>query len=123
MDRELPGSTLAFGFEEGITIARVNLRDAVELGDISEAGRDDRALASVVGLLRAGATQNLSDLTAQSPWSALVDNGVVWAWNLTNNAGFDDGLQMEFIETASRRSTIVQLMAEGGTFSVRVMSL
>ena len=53
----------------------------------------------------------------------MVDNYVAWAWNLANNSGFNDGPQLEFVEPSTRRGTIVQLMAEGGVFSVRVIQV
>lgn len=124
LDQSLPGSALAFRFEEGTTIIVVNPSDAVEISDIADdAERDDPTVTAAVALLRAGQTRDVTDLTGHEPWSGLIDNYVAWAWNLTSNSGFDDGVQLEFVETSRMSSTIVQLMAEGGIFSIRVIAV
>lgn len=120
IDPTCPGSALAFQFETGITIASVTPLDAVALADVGVALPDDPSAHHTLAALRGGDTRELVALTPDHPWSTLVDNSVIWAWNLTNNQGYCDGVQLEFIEAESQATTtILQLMAEGGRFSFR----
>ena len=108
IDLSLPGGVLAFEFETGTTIAWVNSSDAAELADMAVAGRDDPSMKRPLELLGSGDTNDVIGLTEQSPWSQLVGNYVAWAWTLTNHQGFEDGVQMEFVETSTMTSTILQ---------------
>ncbi len=123
LDLTLPGSVLAFQFETGTTIAWVDSSDTAQLADMAVAGRDDPSMKRPLELLGSGDTNGVVGLTEQSSWSQLVGNYVAWAWTLTNHQGFEDGVQLEFVETSTMKSTILQLMAEGGRFSIRFLDL
>lgn len=106
-------NAIVLRFESGSTTVSVSDFDSVEIVSA------EPQLSTRSGKGESTSDSLPSPLTRASPWARLMGTDVVWAWVLTNNQGFSDGIQIEFIDLESRVTTIVQLMAEGGSLDVR----
>ena len=53
------------------------------------------------------------------PFSRAIGKRVLWAWILTNQQGYTDGLQFEFWKSAEEEQVVVQFIAEASQLFVR----
>lgn len=107
--RPLSGGGLAglmLGFERGAVM-------------IEAVGDDDTISVRAV---REGDGEVLSELT---PWRDGIGRGVIWVWSLTNQQGYQDGLQLEFGKPAQPDQPdqlSVQIMAAASVLHVSTVS-
>jgi phage tail protein X len=52
-----------------------------------------------------------SDIGHLHPWREAIGAPVIWAWVLTNQQGYTDGVQLEFSASADKKPVLVQLLA------------
>lgn len=63
----------------------------------------------------------LADMSILTPWEYLIGSGVFWAWQLTNQQGYVDGIRLEFGKPNS--NTIIEFIVVASTIKVfRVLS-
>lgn len=64
-------------------------------------------------------------LSHLAPWTSAVGRGVRWVWSLTNQQGYDDGVQMEFGNRAQEGQPIhlcVQLLVVASALRISEVS-
>lgn len=63
------------------------------------------------------------DLSGVIPWRGAIGHPLMWAWEMTNQQGYLDGIQLEFAADVASESVTVQLLALGAQLRVRGVSL
>ena len=48
-------------------------------------------------------------ILARRPIQSAIGRPLIWAWEMTNQQGYLDGIQLEFAEDVSAESVVVQL--------------
>jgi len=49
-------------------------------------------------------------LTSLSPWKNAMSRPLAWAWRMTNQQGYFDGLQLDFAESTEVEASRIQLL-------------
>ena len=84
------------------------------------AAPDDDTIA-----MRAVASVDGEDVSAERPWRDAIGRGLIWIWTLTNQQGYEDGCQLEFGDVSRHdrpRHLCVQLMVAASTLHVATVS-
>jgi hypothetical protein len=116
-------SSLVLEFERGRTLlVAAEQDDSLVMTDLDTFGDSELAIdheqfdelyALVRTYLEASAKDlalpQRMDLSATQPWANVVGALPVWAWALTNNLGYPDGVQVEFV-VAERKRIWIQLV-------------
>src|SRR5882724_3402543 len=71
---------------------------------------DDDTLAVTLGRLDPDMDETLIDASNSAPWSACMGWGVCWAWQLTNQQGYSDGVRFEFSKPGELSRAVVELI-------------
>ena len=79
---------------------------------------DDTVLASLSSL----SNDEIFRTTRQSFWSTCIGKGLQWAWLLTNQQGYKDGIRLEFHNVDEQDSVIVELIALASSFEFFIAS-
>jgi Family of unknown function (DUF6334) len=90
------------------------------LSAVLRAVPDDDTLAVSLGLLAPEPGETLIDAAASGPWPACMGLGVCWAWCLTNQQGYSDGLRLEFSEPGRVSSAVVEVVVAASAMHVFV---
>lgn len=98
---------LVLGFERTDVTLAVTEDDEFDLG--SRVSADDQAIQEV-------------DLADMVPWSRIIGLPLMWSWEMTNQQGYSDGVQLEFAKDVASESVIVQLVALGAQIRIRAIS-
>ncbi len=86
------------------------LRLTFEYGEVyHECQADSDELGCSRGLLKDYSL--IKDVSADLPWSRAINCQVRWLWRLTNQQGYDDGLQYAFADPTDEHEIIIQLVA------------
>jgi hypothetical protein len=80
------------------------------LSAVFRAVPDDDTLAVTIEHLKPDAEETLIDATNSAPWSACVGYGICWAWRLTNQQGYSDGVRLEFSKPGETSRAVVELL-------------
>ena len=72
----------------------------------------------VFGQSQLGAETASLDVTRSLPWSQAVGLRLAWAWELTNQQGYADGVRLEF--GPSREPVTIELVVAGSQFHLFV---
>ena len=70
----------------------------------------DDTLALSLSRLVPGEDETPVEATNSVPWSACLGSSVRWAWRLTNQQGYPDGVRLEFGIPDKASSTVVELI-------------
>lgn len=90
-------------------IAAVELRFE-SFSVIFRAVPNDDTLAVNVGSLVPEPDEVLSEAADRAPWSVCVGHDVSWAWRLTNQQGYADGVRLEFDARGEASRATVELI-------------
>jgi hypothetical protein len=71
---------------------------------------DDDTLDVSLSKLTPRPEEMLRDATGSGPWSSCIGFGICWAWCLTNQQGYSDGVRLEFSERGGASIAIVELV-------------
>lgn len=71
---------------------------------------DDDTLAVSLGTLTPEPSETLIESGNSAPWSACMGFGICWAWRLTNQQGYSDGVRLEFSEPGEVSRAVVELI-------------
>src|SRR5947199_6340246 len=71
---------------------------------------DDDTLAASIGTLEPESDERLIEAGNSEPWSECIGLGVCWAWRLTNQQGYSDGVRLEFSEPGEVSRAVVELV-------------
>jgi Family of unknown function (DUF6334) len=58
-------------------------------------------------------------LLESAPWKSAAMRPLLWAWRMTNQQGYFDGLQLDFAETVESPVTRVQLLVVASEFKMQ----
>jgi hypothetical protein len=47
----------------------------------------------------------------QKPWSMVINARLLWAWSLTNQEGYFDGLRLEFASNSTNKAVIIEVVS------------
>jgi len=82
---------------------------------------EDDTLAATLGPLTTELGETLVEAGGSAPWSACIGLNICWAWRLTNQQGYTDGVRLEFSESGGASSAMVELVVSASaiqTFKV-----
>jgi hypothetical protein len=82
---------------------------------------DDDTLAVSLGLLVPEASETLIDASSAVPWSDCVGFSICWAWRLTNQQGYSDGVRLEFSESGKESRAVIELVVVASTIEIFVV--
>lgn len=88
------------------------------LSAIFRAVPDDDTLAVSLGPIVPDPDETLVDSGSSAPWSDYVGFSVCWAWRLTNQQGYSDGVRLEFSESGKESRGIVELVVAASAIQV-----
>lgn len=71
---------------------------------------DDDTLAVSLGMLAPRPGEALIDASDYGPWPACIGLSICWAWCLTNQQGYSDGVRLEFSERGGVSIAVVELV-------------
>jgi hypothetical protein len=82
---------------------------------------DDDTLAVSLGILapRPG-LEMLIEAADSEPWSTCMGLSVRWAWLLTNQQGYEDGVRLEFGKPGEASSAVVEMVVVASAIKVFV---
>jgi uncharacterized protein DUF6334 len=81
---------------------------------------DDDSLEASLGLLAPEPHETLFEATDSGPWPACMGLGICWAWCLTNQQGYSDGVRLEFSEPGVASSAVVEFIVAASAIHVFV---
>src|SRR5688500_1397 len=79
---------------------------------------DDDTLDAGFWALAPEPDESLVEVGDTAPWSACIGSGVRWAWRLTNQQGYSDGVRLEFDEADEASRTIIELVEEASAIQI-----
>ncbi len=71
---------------------------------------DDDTLEVSSGEFESTTDEILVDVRDSDPWSKCLGSGLAWAWELTNQQGYSDGLRLEFENPVEKSNLVVELI-------------
>jgi uncharacterized protein DUF6334 len=71
---------------------------------------DDDTLAVSLGELKSEPYETLVEVSESEEWLNCVDCGICWAWQLTNQQGYSDGVRLEFSEPGEGSRAVIELI-------------
>jgi hypothetical protein len=79
---------------------------------------DDDTIAAITGPLERLPDEVMADFSNAAPWSDCLGCHVGWAWQLTNQQGYGDGVRIEFAES----NVVIELIVAGSAIGVFTVS-
>jgi hypothetical protein len=92
------------------------------LSAIFRAVPDDDTLAVSLGSLVPEPTETLIDASQSAPWSACIGFSICWAWRLTNQQGYSDGVRFEFSELGKESPAVIELIVAASAIQAFVVT-
>ena len=92
------------------------------LSAIFRAVPDDDTLAVSLGSLVPEPTETLIDASQFAPWSACLGFSICWAWRVTNQQGYSDGVRFEFSERGKESRAIIELIVAASAIQAFVVT-
>lgn len=80
----------------------------------------DDTLAVSLSTLVPQLGETLIETADSAPWPACIGLGIRWAWRLTNQQGYSDGVRLEFGEPSRVSSAVVELVVVASAIHVFV---
>jgi hypothetical protein len=81
---------------------------------------DDDTLAVNLSMLAPRPGEMLIDATDSGPWPSCIGLGICWAWRMTNQQGYSDGVRLEFSEPGGASIAVVELVVVASAMHVFV---
>jgi hypothetical protein len=82
---------------------------------------DDDTLAVTFGSLDSDTEETLIEAGTTQPWLACIGSGVRWAWLLTNQQGYSDGVRFEFGNPDEASRAVVELLVVASAIQTSVV--
>ena len=79
---------------------------------------DDDTLSAAVEDLLAEPDETLADASGLRPWASCIGRTPAWAWRMTNQQGYTDGVRFEFGEVGQPATTTVELLVVASALRV-----
>jgi hypothetical protein len=90
------------------------------LSAVLRAVPDDDTLAVSLGMLVPEPHETLFEAADSGPWPVCMGLGICWAWCLTNQQGYSDGVRLEFSEPGVASSAVVEFIVAASAIRVLV---
>jgi len=82
---------------------------------------DDDTLAVTLSPLDLEPEEIAIDVSNAVPWSVCLDHKVRWAWQLTNQQGYTDGVRLEFGKPGEMARAVVELIVAASAIQMFVL--
>jgi hypothetical protein len=92
------------------------------LSAVFRAVPDDDSLAASLEPLVPEPSETLIDASQSAPWSACVGFTIYWAWRLTNQQGYSDGVRLQFSERGKDPPTLIELIVTASAIQTFVVT-
>ena len=79
---------------------------------------DDDTLVASFGPLVPEPKEQLIEAATSAPWPTCIGLGVCWAWRLTNQQGYSDGVRLEFSEPGGALSATVEFIVAASAIQI-----
>ena len=79
---------------------------------------DDDTLTITLGPLVPAMGERLLNVGSYPPWSRCIGLGVAWAWQLTNQQGYSDGVRLEFSEPGEEFRAVIELIVVASAIQI-----
>jgi hypothetical protein len=79
---------------------------------------DYDTLAVTIDRLKPDADETLIDASNAEPWTTCVGFGICWAWQLTNQQGYSDGVRLEFAKPGESSRAVVELIVAASAIEI-----
>lgn len=79
---------------------------------------EDDTLAVRFETLVPESNEELVELESSAPWSEAIGLGVCWAWQLTNQQGYADGIRLEFNEAGLASRLVIEFVVIASSMQV-----
>lgn len=90
---------------------------------VFRANPDDDTLQVAIGSLSLDTTETVVDATDSHFWSPCCGQSLSWAWRLTNQQGYTDGVRLEFNAPPEQRfSSVVELVVIASAIALHISS-
>lgn len=76
---------------------------------------NDDTLAVAIGSLVVEPSEIVEEVEGSRPWSECIGLSVSWAWRLTNQQGYSDGVRLEFGKPGEQSSVVLELVVAAST--------
>ena len=83
---------------------------------------DDDTLSVTLSPFVVETDETLADAGSSPPWSTCLGLGVCWAWRLTNQQGYSDGVRLEFSVPGEESLATVELVVSASAIYVFVIA-
>ena len=80
---------------------------------------DDSIEVIVTGSFECGPECEVRNLNEVAPWKDAIGRPLLWAWRMTNQQGYFDGLQFDFAKTVESPVTRIQLLVAATEFKLQ----
>jgi uncharacterized protein DUF6334 len=90
------------------------------LSAVLRAVPDDDTLTVSLGMLAPEPGETLIDAADSGPWPVCMGLCVCWAWCLTNQQGYSDGVRLEFSEPGRVSRAVVEFVVAASAIYVLV---
>jgi hypothetical protein len=87
---------------------------------VFRAVQDDDTLAVSLGSLVLAPHETLVEASSSIPWSACMGVGILWAWRLTNQQSYPDGVRLEFADPGKASIAVVELIVVASAIQIFV---
>ena len=101
-------------------VTAISLRFA-SLSAVFRAAPNDDTLAVTFGSLDSDTEETLVEADTTQPWSACMGSEVRWAWRLTNQQGYSDGVRLEFRNPDEASRAVVELLVVASAIQISVV--
>jgi Family of unknown function (DUF6334) len=81
---------------------------------------EDDSLAVILGPLMQGEDESMVEAASTAPWSRCIGFEVRWAWRLTNQQGYTDGVRLEFGNPDDASRSIIELIVAASAIEMFV---
>lgn len=92
------------------------------LSAIFRAVPDNDTLAVSLESLIPEPSETLIDASQSAPWSGCVGFSICWAWRLTNQQGYSDGVRFEFSEQGTESRAVIELIVAASAIQAFVVT-
>jgi hypothetical protein len=85
---------------------------------VFRADPDHDTLVVTIDRLRPDADETLIDASNSAPWTTCVGFGIRWAWRLTNQQGYSDGVRLEFAKPGESSRAVLELIVAASAIEI-----
>jgi hypothetical protein len=100
-------------------ITKIGLRFG-SISAVFRAVQADDTLAVSLGPLVPDRDETSVDVGHSDPWSSCLGSAIRWAWQLTNQQGYQDGVRLEFGDPHMGSNCVIELIVAASAIQIFV---